>query len=81
MPEMEAANPQGEEKESAAIQQIMELASSGDPQALPQIVEICKGLLAHNQEEEAEMGSPVKGSKPSFADKLAGAMKEQGGAE
>ena len=54
---MEEAQPEmeGEQMEDSGLQQILQLAEGGDPQALPQIAEIVKQLLGHQQEEEAEM--------------------------
>ena len=50
----------GEQNEDKSLDQIIQLAESGNPQALPQIAEIAKGMKANQSQEEQglEGGEP-----------------------
>ena len=56
---------QGEQQEDQALQQILQLCQSGNPQALQQIAQIVQQLIAHNQQEEQEMGGGQGGDMAS----------------
>ena len=78
--EQEGMEVAGEQKEDQALEQILALASSGNPQALPQIAEIVKGLLAHNQEEEQGMEGG-EGAPQDMASRVMARIKQGQGAE
>lgn len=66
----------GENQESAALQQILQLCQAGNPAALQEIAKIVQGLLSHNVEEVKEMGGE---EGPSFRDQAMAAIEKQQG--
>lgn len=82
-PEVENQEIAGEKQEDEALQQALQLAKSGNPQALPKIAEILTGLLSHNQEEEQGMaqGQPETSGQPTTHEAMLNAVKTQMGAK
>ena len=68
-----------EEMELAGLTKIQELAQSGSPQALPQILQIVEALINAQKQEMSEQGGGEE--QPSIQDRvkarLAGGQEEQ----
>ncbi len=65
----------GEQNEDKAIDQIIQLAESGDPQALPQIAEIAKGMKANQAQEEQAIEGEEEAPK-GMAERVMARMKQ-----
>ena len=78
-----AASEQGEQQEDAGLQQIAQIAQQGQqnptPDGYAQILQIVQTLLAHNQQEEGEMGGGQ--AEPSSHEKMLSAVKKSMGQE
>ena len=73
------ADTQGEEAESQALQQILQICqSSQDASGYQQIAQIVQQLIAHNQEEEQEMGGGEGGD---MAQKVMARIQKNRGGE
>ena len=65
------ADEQGEEAESQALQQILQICqSSQDASGYQQIASIVQQLIAHNQQEEQEMGGAEGGEGSDMANRV-----------
>ena len=74
-----AASPQGEQAEDQALQQILQICQSAqDPSGYQQIAQIVQTLMAHNQQEEGEMGGG-EGSPEDMAGKVMERIKKNRG--
>lgn len=65
----------GEQNEDKALDQIIQLAESGDPQALPQIAEIAKGMKANQAQEEQAIGGE-EAAPQGMAERVMARMKQ-----
>lgn len=69
----------GEQQEDQALQQILQLCQSGQPEALQEIAKIVQGLLSHNQEEEQQMAPEAEAPKEGSREAMVAAVKNQMG--
>ena len=69
---------QNEAAELQMLQQLLQMAQSGDPQAMPQMAQILDQMIKMQEAEMKQMqGAGAGGPKPSLEDQLRAKMEQQ----